>query len=561
MLELRAHRTVLPPERFKHFVGRHFMKKVISILLTLCILGAAGYFGWQAYQKYIAKPADSGSAALVTPYTIARGNLSKTVTGTGTLSISQTENVTLDYGVTVTEALAEEGDTVTAGQALLSIDTAALQTSIDTLQEELDSTVSQLATLSDSYSTDTYVKMPMDGRVKEVYIEKGHYLQDVMAEKGCIALLSLDELMTAEIAAPEGLSVNATVKVKAGSAYTDGNVADIADGVATITFSDAYGSEGGEVTIFYKEEELGTATCHIHMPYYLTASEEGYIQAVYLEVDAKKWQNNRVCYLTNVPFSGTYEALLSTQQSQLDQLAEMKALLAAGVITAPEDGIVSSIVSPSAAEAEAHSTLASLYVGDQKEMVVSVDELDIINVQVGQNADIAMDALTDKTYSAVVSKVSQIGTPNGGVTVYNVTLTIDGDENLKFGMNGTATIRIEELNDVLLVPLTALNTSRGESYVWLQSDSASADEPGVRTTVETGLSDENYAQVLSGLNEGDVVLITREASSSGTDSQSGGFDFGGMSFDMGSMPQGGGDMPGGGGNGGGGNGGGPGGNR
>ena len=199
--------------------------------------------------------------------------------------------------------------------------------------------------------------------------------------------------------------------------------------------------------------------------------------------------------------------------------------------------------------------------GDQKEMVVSVDELDIINVQVGQNADIAMDALTDKTYSAVVSKVSQIGTPNGGVTVYNVTLTIDGDENLKFGMNGTATIRIEELNDVLLVPLTALNTSRGESYVWLQSDSASGDEPGVRTTVETGLSDENYAQVLSGLNEGDVVLITREASSSGTDSQSGGFDFGGMSFDMGSMPQGGGDMPSGSFPGGGGNGGGRGGNR
>ena len=539
------------------------MKKAIAIILTLCILGAAGYFGWQAYQKYVAQPADSGSAALVTPYTITRGNLSKTVTGTGTLSISQTENVSLDYGVTVTETLVEEGDTVTAGQSLLSIDTSALQTAIDTLQDELDSTVSELATLSDSYSTTTYVKMPMDGRVKEVYIEKGQYLQDVMAEKGCIALLSLDGLMTAEISAPEGMSVNDTVKVTAGRSYTDGTVADITDGVATITFSDAYGSEGGEVTITYKEEEIGTATCHIHMPYQLTASEQGYIQAVYLETDVKKWQNNRVCYLTNVPISGTYEALLTTQQEQLAQLSEMKALLAAGVITAPEDGIVSSIVSPSAVEAEAHSTLASLYVGDQKEMVVSVDELDIINVQVGQNADIAMDALTDKTYSAAVSKVSQIGTPNGGVTVYNVTLTIDGDENLKFGMNGTATIRIEEVNDVLLVPLTALNTSRGESYVWLQSDDASGDEPGVRTTVETGLSDENYAQVLSGLDEGDVVLITREASSSSTDSRDGGFDFGGMSFDMGSMPSGG-DMPSGGfpgGGGGSGNGGGRSGNR
>lgn len=539
------------------------MKKAIAIILTLCILGAAGYFGWQAYQKYVAQPADSGSATLVTPYTITRGNLSKTVTGTGTLSISQTENVSLDCGVTVTETLVEEGDTVTAGQALLSVDTSALQTAIDTLQDELDSTVSELATLSDSYSTTTYVKMPMDGRVKEVYIEKGQYLQDVMAEKGCIALLSLDGLMTAEISAPEGMSVNDTVKVTAGRSYTDGTVADITDGVATITFSDAYGSEGGEVTITYKEEEIGTATCHIHMPYQLTASEQGYIQAVYLETDVKKWQNNRVCYLTNVPTSGTYEALLTTQQEQLAQLNEMKALLAAGVITAPEDGIVSSIVSPSAVEAEAHSTLASLYVGDQKEMVVSVDELDIINVQVGQNADIAMDALTDKTYSAVVSKVSQIGTPNGGVTVYNVTLTIDGDENLKFGMNGTATIRIEEVNDVLLVPLTALNTSRGESYVWLQSDDASGDEPGVRTTVETGLSDENYAQVLSGLDEGDVVLITREASSSSTDSRDGGFDFGGMSFDMGSMPSGG-DMPSGGfpgGGGGNGNGGGRSGNR
>lgn len=539
------------------------MKKAIAIILTLCILGAAGYFGWQAYQKYVAQPADSGSATLVTPYTITRGNLSKTVTGTGTLSISQTENVSLDYGVTVTETLVEEGDTVTAGQALLSVDTSALQTAIDTLQDELDSTVSELATLSDSYSTTTYVKMPMDGRVKEVYIEKGQYLQDVMAEKGCIALLSLDGLMTAEISAPEGMSINDTVKVTAGRSYTDGTVADITDGVATITFSDAYGSEGGEVTITYKEEEIGTASCHIHMPYQLTASEQGYIQAVYLETDVKKWQNNRVCYLTNVPISGTYEALLTTQQEQLAQLNEMKALLAAGVITAPEDGIVSSIVSPSAVEAEAHSTLASLYVGDQKEMVVSVDELDIINVQVGQNADIAMDALTDKTYSAVVSEVSQIGTPNGGVTVYNVTLTIDGDENLKFGMNGTATIRIEEVNGVLLVPLTALNTSRGESYVWLQSDDASGDEPGVRTTVETGLPDENYAQVLSGLDEGDVVLITREASSSSTDSRDGGFDFGGMSFDMGSMPSGG-DMPSGGfpgGGGGSGNGGGRSGNR
>ena len=175
--------------------------------------------------------------------------------------------------------------------------------------------------------------------------------------------------------------------------------------------------------------------------------------------------------------------------------------------------------------------------GDEKELVVSVDELDITSVEVGQNVELAMDAITDHTYAGTVSKISQIGTATSGVTVYDVTLTIEGDDQLKLGMNGTATILVEERENALLVPIAALNTSRGESYVWLQSASVADGEPGVRTPVETGLSDENYAEVLSGLSEGDVVLITREASTSTTDSRENGM--GGMMMDMG------GGMPGG----------------
>ena len=247
--------------------------------------------------------------------------------------------------------------------------------------------------------------------------------------------------------------------------------------------------------------------------------------------------------------SPTFNALQATRENQQKQLIEMKSLLKTGVISAPEAGIVSTVVAPSATEQAAYTVLASLYVGDEKEMVISVDELDIISVKVGQNVEIAMDAIEDQTYPAKVTKVSQIGTASGGVTVYNVTLTIEGDEKLRFGMNGTATIHIEELNDVLLVPLTALNASRGQSYVWVKNENASGDEPGVRTTVETDLSDENYAQVISGLNEGDVILITREADDSTTTMNFGGMGGGGMmNFGgvMPSMPSGGGNMGGGG---------------
>lgn len=500
------------------------MKKFLKVLLVLIILGVAGYYGYQYYQQNFTAPAANVNVpqSAYTEYTVGRGNLSKTVTGTGTLSIARTEDIALPYAVTVTGTLVEEGDNVQAGQALMTIDTAALQTTIDTLQTELDTTESEIASLADDYVRAEYIKLPMDCRVKEVYIKNGDYIEDVMAERGYIALLSLDGLMYVDVPVIEGLGILDEMNVSIGNRTTNGTVRAINGDTMSISFSDEYGAQDQEVTIKVKGKVVTTGNCYIHMPYYLTTNAQGYIELVNLEVDAKKYSGNRICYLNNIPMSPTYDALLATRETQQAQLNEMKSLLSAGVISAPEAGIVSTVIAPSATEQAAYTVLASLYVGDEKEMVISVDELDIINVAVGQNVDIAMDAIEDTTYPAKVTKVSQIGTASGGVTVYNVTLTIDGDEKLRFGMNGTATVHIEEVNNVLLVPLTALNSSRGQSYVWVKSAGASPDEPGVRTTVETGLSDENYAQVLSGLNEGAVILITREADTSTT------MNFGGM---------------------------------
>ena len=133
------------------------------------------------------------------------------------------------------------------------------------------------------------------------------------------------------------------------------------------------------------------------MPYELTTSEKGYIHSVFIEENDRKWEGNRICYLINVPVSDSYQALLETRAQQTAQIKEMKALRDAGAITAPQDGIVASIVAASATEQAADTLLVSLYVGDEKEMVVSVDELDITSVEVGQNVELAMDAITDHT--------------------------------------------------------------------------------------------------------------------------------------------------------------------
>lgn len=93
------------------------MKKVLKTLAVLVVLAAAGFFGYRYYQSRQAVAAQATDGSTYTEYTVSTGSLSKTVTGTGTLSISQTDDVALDYAVTVTDALVEAGDTVTARAA------------------------------------------------------------------------------------------------------------------------------------------------------------------------------------------------------------------------------------------------------------------------------------------------------------------------------------------------------------------------------------------------------------------------------------------------------------
>ena len=128
------------------------------------------------------------------------------------------------------------------------------------------------------------------------------------------------------------------------------------------------------------------------------------------------------------------------------------------------------------------------------------------------------------------------------MTNYSVTLSVEGDDQLKIGMNGTATIVVEEVTGAVLVPLTAVSTGRNGSYVLVDNgESATEGIPGEQVFIKTGLSNENYAQVISGLSAGDVVLVTRTASS-GSSGNSGSEKNPmnpGSGMDMGSMPSGG----------------------
>ena len=171
---------------------------------------------------------------------------------------------------------------------------------------------------------------------------------------------------------------------------------------------------------------------------------------------------------------------------------------------------------------------------------VSVDELDINSVEQGQTAQVTFDAIEDKTFEGTVTKVGNTASASGGVAKYTVEITIPKDEEMKAGMNASATITIEEKENIVTIPVNALQERGEEVFVYTEQD----DEGNLsgEQQVTTGLSDGENVEITEGLSEGDVVYYQKTGG--GNTSSDTGFSM--PVGDMGDMPGGDmGDMPGG----------------
>ena len=178
------------------------------------------------------------------------------------------------------------------------------------------------------------------------------------------------------------------------------------------------------------------------------------------------------------------------------------------------------------------SDLCTIYDLSYLEMTINVDELQVSSLKVGQTVQVTADAVKDKTYEGVVTRVSMKGDTSGGTTTYPVTVRIDETDGLRPGMNANAEIVVAQAKNALTVPNAAI--VRG-NYVLVRQDSPSAvnaddsmsaPEGYVYVKVKTGVSDDNYTQVTSGLSESDTIAYDPSSVSSDSyyDYGSGGYD-------------------------------------
>ncbi len=219
-------------------------------------------------------------------------------------------------------------------------------------------------------------------------------------------------------------------------------------------------------------------------------------------------------------------------------------------------GSSSSADSSSASSTSSMVTAFTLSTQGNLSVSVSVDELDINSMSVGQEATITLDAIENQSFTGTVSSIANTSSnSSNGVSKYTVKLTVPKDDNMKIGMNASVNIVASESKDVLTIPVSALQERGDESYVYTKIDE-NGNLSG-EVTVTTGLSDGTNVEITDGLEEGTTIYYQKSDSSSSSDgiySDMGNFDMGDVQFDDGNGgggggPQGGapsGDAPGGG---------------
>lgn len=184
---------------------------------------------------------------------------------------------------------------------------------------------------------------------------------------------------------------------------------------------------------------------------------------------------------------------------------------------APFDGVVAKI-SVVKGDSVSSGTVVATFISKQQIAELSLNEVDAASVKVGQKATLTFDAAPDLTITGVVSEIDTLGTVSQGVVDYTVKIAMDTqDDQVKPGMSVSAAIITDARQDVLLVPNSAVKSQGNQSYIEMFDQPLPAPAVGAQGSVsavaprqqpvEIGLSNDTSTEIISGLKEGDRIVV------------------------------------------------------
>lgn len=493
-------------------------RKIIrTVIIVICLL-AAGLTGGVFYLRRQVQEQFATSTQEVLSAQAERGTISTVVSGSGMLANVDTETVSVPSGVEVTEILVKYGDAVKQGDLLATVDMASVRSAMATLQSEIETLDDDIAGAKGD-TVSSYVTAGVPGRVKMLYVEQGASVEDTMVTYGALAELSLDGYMAVDIqsgSAQAGETV--TVTLSDGSGIT-GTVEKTVNGTATVLVTDNGPACGDPVTVKAASgETLGTGELYIHSALKVTGYA-GTVGWVNVSLNQVVYASSSLFILTNTSTSASYNALLRSRSEKEETLLELLQIQKSSGLTAPITGSVYSV-----ADLDSDSTATDIVVLSpdvSMSVTISVDETDILALAVGQTASVTVKSIGSDALSGEVTQIDKTDASGS----YTAEILLDKVSGMLPGMTASVDVRIEGVDDAILIPADALHQTSTGYYVYTSYDEQT-QEFGGRVDVIPGLSNSNYVEIKSGLSEGDAVYYTKAETFGGM--------FGGMDF--GSMP-------------------------
>lgn len=528
------------------------LQRILMIVIIVLLLLGGGYY---AYTQLMPEPIEEASGPIYSTQPAIKGDIAVGVEAVGPLNPSNGGELivpgAIDYTGTsstsyiISEILAEEGTEVKKGDPIIKLAAPDLHTQIDALQEEIRLEKESLASLMNvpveevdyvNPSNGITLKSPIDGRIVELNTVEGKKL-----EQGEIVARIVDDSrfeIIAKLTSDEfaRISENSTAVLRF-SQFSGEIPAKIVDINPNPIPQDRSTLEGGgesgqyefvywvtlegenpgliqpgmSAAIGFNDPDNDRATNWIKYnsnvekfveEERVLSSADGTVTEVFVHKMETVKKGDPIISLAGQDVRSQIEEKINKINQKQIELQSLSNQIGMLEVLAPMDGVVANVHRQPGQTVRPGEWLGSVYTTSEMNMWVQVDDVDILLVKQGSPVEVTVDALPDKSFEGEVAWVGTMGRDQNGVTRFEVSINVKGGEGLRPGMQANAYIKAGEAKDVLLIPLEAIFQEDGQNKVEiLQPDGT----PKI-ATVELGLMNDRYAEVKSGINEGEHVI-------------------------------------------------------
>lgn len=509
-------------KKFKNKVtGLSKKKKIIAIVVIIVIIAAA-------VKSCGLGEKTAENTSTYTFDTAVRTSIIESLSGTGTLEPADKYTVTtLLKGDILTDSF-EEGDIVEADQVLYQIDSSDMQTTIEraeisakSAQRSYETAVKDLDNLN--------VKTKVGGVVTDVLVEVGDQVsagQEIAKVRDSATMtielpFPADEADTFYIGQSAQVTLYGSFETLSGKVESISGASEVKAGnkiVKNVTISVENPGAISEEQIATAEVGTSGSTQSGKFKYNenrsVNAEVSGEVVAIVNDEGSEVSSGSTIIRLESDNVTNSVQSASDSVKDAQLSLENQYETLEDYTIKSPIKGTVIEKKKKAGDTIDSNAELCTIYDLSYLKMTMNIDELDISKVKVGQEVTVTADAVQGQTFKGKVTKINMAGTTTNGVTTYPVEVQIEDTEGLLPGMNVSTEIIVNQVEDVVAIPVGAV--VRGDK-VLVKTGNTSTEDPTVPAgyeyvNVETGVSNDQYVEIKSGINEGDEIAYIFSAS-------------------------------------------------